>query len=56
MGAFENGKIANNSRRAREFRILTLHISRPLGVLQIGNKKFGIYSEIIPLEDAKRFR
>ena len=56
MGGVENGKIANNSRMARKFPILTLHISRPLGVLQIGNEKFRIYREIIPLEGAERFR
>jgi len=55
MGAFENGKIENNSKTARRFPILTLHISWPIGVLQIGNKKFGVYREIIPLEGAKRF-
>jgi len=38
-----------------EFRIMTSQFSRPLGVLQKGNKKFGVKSEIIPLEGAKRF-
>ena len=33
-----------------EFRILTSPISRAQGVLQIANKNFGVYREIIPLE------
>jgi len=41
---------------AREFRILTLEVSSPLGVLQIGNKKFRVYPKIILLEGAERFQ
>ena len=54
-GNFENSKISNNSKTALEFRILTSQISRAPWVLQIANKNFGVYCEIIPLEGAERF-
>jgi len=40
----------------REVRILTSQISRHPRVLQIENKKIGVYRKIILLEGAERFR
>jgi len=51
----QKGNFENYSRTVREFRILTSQISRALRVLQIGNKNFGVYREIIPLEGAEHF-